>query len=155
MACITLTYIHKRGNQREEQITLSYLFLTFQVCLWCHSKGINITNVTKNNLESGLEFLTKLLNAFILYLQLAVQLHGTLELFHKYWIKWMFLISVPATQQGWDTAICKCVHETALILVHSIPAKPCLYIQEMWNLRPPTLESFEDFLVAKRFFKTE
>ena len=61
----------------------------------------------------------------------------------------MFLINVPATQQGWDTAICKCVHETALILVHSITAKPCLYIQEMWNLRPPTLESFEDFLVEK------
>lgn len=105
-------------------------------------------------MESSPEYFTKLLNMFILYLQLLDQQHGTQELFHKYWIKWMFLVNVPATQQVWDTAICKCVHETALILVHSITAKPLSFYPR--NVRSQaTLESFEDSLVQKMFFNTQ
>lgn len=89
----------------------------------------------QNSLESCLAFFTKLMNIFILCLQLPDRLHGIQELLHKYSIKGMFLGNVPATQQAQDTVIRKYFHETAPILVHSITAKSTsIHLRPPWNL---------------------
>lgn len=52
-----------------------------------------------------------------------------------------------------DTTIYKCVHETALTLVHSITANPTsLYTENVES--QTTLKSYADSLVKKRFFET-
>lgn len=64
----------------------------------------------------------------------------------------MFLGNVPI-QRVWDTAICKRVHGTALILVHSITAKS-VSLQPGKTESQATLGFSEDSLVQKTFFKT-
>lgn len=64
----------------------------------------------------------------------------------------MFLVNVSATQQVWDMAIYRCVHETALILANGITAKPMSSHPKNMGSQA-TLESSEDSSVQKRLFK--